>query len=356
MSKKIIRAIRINSYASAKKRRMTNALISRYRAQVNLFIEYIWNNKNTAKLDANTLAAVPAIQNLSQRYKSAAHRKALALCSNKMCKTKPVFNGFPVLDAKFVDVQHGRNSFDLYVKLSTLQKGKPIYIPSRKHKQLNKWLAKGKLLNSLELRPDGFILFVELEPKPLKTEGLEYGIDIGMNKLIATSYGETLGTKFNELNTKIWRKQKNSKNYKKALKEKRNYINRCLNELPLEQTCLIAYENLTGLKSKKKRSKKQNKQQQYWSYRHVINGLKAKAQENRIRLVYVSPAYTSQKCSACGNIAKASRKAEIYNCVSCGISQDADVNGAKNILQKSKDWIGSLKSPVCLKRKLSNDS
>lgn len=52
------------------------------------------------------------------------------------------------------------------------------------------------------------------------------------------------------------------------------------------------------------------------------------------RLIEVSAAYTSQTCSDCGVICRKSRKDQsTFVCVSCGHSENADTNAAKNIHQ-----------------------
>jgi putative transposase len=57
-----------------------------------------------------------------------------------------------------------------------------------------------------------------------------------------------------------------------------------------------------------------------------------KLQWRRGQLVLVDPAYTSQRCNACGHADKGNRKAEAFRCVACGHTDHADVNAAKNIL------------------------
>jgi putative transposase len=51
-------------------------------------------------------------------------------------------------------------------------------------------------------------------------------------------------------------------------------------------------------------------------------------------IVFAVPAqYTSQKCSGCGHVDKASRPSQdTYCCTTCGMEMNADVNAAKNIL------------------------
>ena len=66
-----------------------------------------------------------------------------------------------------------------------------------------------------------------------------------------------------------------------------------------------------------------------WSmFRNVLT-MKA---ENAGRLmVAVPPAYTSQMCSGCGNIAKKSLKERVHRCTVCGLVLDRDTNAAVNI-------------------------
>jgi transposase len=50
------------------------------------------------------------------------------------------------------------------------------------------------------------------------------------------------------------------------------------------------------------------------------------------RVEKVNPAYTSQRCSACGHVAAESRKSQaLFACVACNFACNADVNAAMNI-------------------------
>jgi transposase len=50
------------------------------------------------------------------------------------------------------------------------------------------------------------------------------------------------------------------------------------------------------------------------------------------RVEKVSPAYTSQRCSACGHVDRESRESQaLYLCTACGYAANADVNAARNI-------------------------
>jgi putative transposase len=63
-------------------------------------------------------------------------------------------------------------------------------------------------------------------------------------------------------------------------------------------------------------------------------GLFAKRLEDKApyRVEKVNPAFTSQRCAACGHVAAESRKSQArFRCVSCGYTANADTNAAKNI-------------------------
>ena len=50
------------------------------------------------------------------------------------------------------------------------------------------------------------------------------------------------------------------------------------------------------------------------------------------RVEKISPAFTSQRCSACGHVAADSRESQaLFRCIACGYTGNADVNAASNI-------------------------
>jgi putative transposase len=62
--------------------------------------------------------------------------------------------------------------------------------------------------------------------------------------------------------------------------------------------------------------------------------LEAKGKERGRLVVPVDPKHTSQRCSGCGHTDAGNRPSQqVFLCLSCGHSENADVNAAKNILQ-----------------------
>lgn len=51
------------------------------------------------------------------------------------------------------------------------------------------------------------------------------------------------------------------------------------------------------------------------------------------QVLAIPPAYTSQKCACCGHTAKENRLSQSrFECAECGYTENADINGARNIL------------------------
>jgi transposase len=65
-----------------------------------------------------------------------------------------------------------------------------------------------------------------------------------------------------------------------------------------------------------------------------VPGLLARRLEDKApgRVERVNPAFTSQRCSACGHVASESRESQaLFRCIACAYTENADVNAAKNI-------------------------
>ena len=56
--------------------------------------------------------------------------------------------------------------------------------------------------------------------------------------------------------------------------------------------------------------------------------------------VAITPNYTSQNCSNCGEVVKKSLSMRTHVCLHCGYVEDRDVNAAKNILKKALSTVG----------------
>lgn len=349
------RAVKVTlKFATAKKRRAIDALLSRYRSAVNFYIASLW--QEPGKLDKATFMRLPFTP-LSTRYKAQALKQAIDIvaATRKSAKvigcraTCPVFRGSAVLSAKHVVIQPGRGSFDLVIRLSSLVARERIVIPTRKTAVLNKWLAYqgSQLIQGCALSEDFLTLWVELPNQEPKTENRVLAVDVGLNKLLSDSDGNHYGRTFKAIRDKIRRSKPKSKARYRHYAERTNYINRVVNQLPIQSLSAIGVEALSDMKRGKKKGRGKNfrKAIAAWTYREVLTRIACKAEENRVRLIAVAPVNTSRTCPECGCCEKENRNGEDFACVRCGHRADADSVGARNILARTLATLGSVESP-----------
>ncbi len=92
---------------------------------------------------------------------------------------------------------------------------------------------------------------------------------------------------------------------------------------------------------RKKGGKKTRRSLNRWSYNLFHSTLTRVAQLNFIPVIFVHPHYTSQTCSHCGKRNKKSRKTrDLFCCVSCGFTINADRNASRNLALLGKASYG----------------
>ena len=65
-----------------------------------------------------------------------------------------------------------------------------------------------------------------------------------------------------------------------------------------------------------------------------------KVEETGGQLIAVDPAYTSQRCSRCGEMVEKSLSVRVHKCPCCGLEMDRDVNAARNVLLSAFNSLG----------------
>lgn len=246
--------------------------------------------------------------------------------------------------------QHTSHHFDEFIRISlpyftkliTRPVAIRINVPIKHHRISLKFKRdKWKKLSTINITRDNkgrfFIVFhYELNNPKIKTEGMAIGFDCGYKKLLSCSDGKYYGRELEQIYEKIARTKQNSKAFKRALKQRDYAMNEVINNINLENIKHIIVEDLKGLQqnSSKRIHKKFNNKLQRWSYRKTLNKLQSLCEENGILFTKVSPAYTSQRCSNCGNVDSESRNGEHYHCSICDMKLDADTNASLNILHR----------------------
>ncbi len=279
---------------------------------------------------------------LTERYKQCAAKQALAVVKSPQKgkrKTKPVIHNASLeLDSRFVKIEMGKNSFDLWIKLSL--GGKPIYIPAKRHYHFNKFFNSGwKLSNLCRLRrkEKGVFLdvFFEREAEPMKDKGKVVGLDLGFRKLAVLSDGQIVGKELKEKITRFYKRKKSHQIISEV-------VNHNLKLIPFSNIQTLVVERLKNVKKgrgKKARrgkrfSRHANRLLSHWAYRHARARLSILCEENRVQLVEVNPRGTSKVCNRCGK--RGIRRDERFVCSACGWKVDADYNAACNIRDR---WI-----------------
>ena len=94
----------------------------------------------------------------------------------------------------------------------------------------------------------------------------------------------------------------------------------------------IVFEDLTNIRSRSKVRKSQRRRLHGWSFAQFQAFVIYKAEARGIKIGFVDPRYTSQKCSHCGHIERGNRPTQSdFCCKKCGFKCHADLNAAINI-------------------------
>jgi putative transposase len=197
----------------------------------------------------------------------------------------------------------------------------------------------------------------EYLPDPLPKSEEAVGIDVGLEKFAALSHANASICREGSFveNPRFFRKEEKSlakaqKKQSKAAKgtkqrgkankivsriherirnRRHNFAHQLARKL-VNQYGLIAVEKLNVKSMVKNHCLAKSISDASWSqFRSVLT---QKAESAARRMVEVNPAYTSQQCSHCGNIAKKPLKERWHHCPICGLSLDRDTNAAFNIL------------------------
>jgi putative transposase len=267
------------------------------------------------------------------------------------------------LDAKVADLQRSSNSYDFWLKLSAMQKGKPIYLPVTASSYFYEEAVKGALKKFVQIEfKDGIIRvnpIIEIEDAPNREEGKEIGLDWGVSCLFATSDGRRFGNSFLENLASVDKvltehaaelqrqgiKLKTDPTYIRLSSTIRSYIKnevgRILNKLAKEDIANMVVEKLYF--RHRNLSKRMNRILSKAGRAEVEKKLERLREEYGITIIKVNAAYTSQECSSCGHTLKSNRKSQSrFVCICCGFRSNADVNAAKNILsRRSRQFIAN---------------
>ena len=201
---------------------------------------------------------------------------------------------------------------------------------------------------------------IQFESRPLPTDMQDraVGIDVGIAYLLALSDGQTLDNprwyreslaKRRRLNRSLARKKMRSHRWKQvrqqiakhesAIAQRRWYFWQTVTDRLTRDYSFIAIEDLSPDFMIANKQLALSAHDAGWSTFKQM--LEYKCEERSVTLVKVKPAYTSQTCNECGAVDKENRKTQAgFECLSCGHTENADTNAAKNILRKGLQIAG----------------
>lgn len=286
--------------------------------------------------------------------------------------------GYPKFKSKW-----GKQSFHIPQNFDINQENNKIRLPKIGWIKYNPGHGKHKLkldglAKSLTISKEGKHWFCsilcEIEKEVKSNRGPEVGIDLGVIQHLTLSNGQVFNIKVIDkkeqnrikyLQRSISRKKKGSKNRTRAknkfkefnlylTRRRQNSIHNITKALSTSYSKIVMEDllikNMTrsakgilkepGIRVKQKSNLNRSILNIGWG--EIQRQLGYKGLWYGSELILVNPQYTSQQCSSCGYTNKDNRKTQDkFICLVCGHSENADLNAAKNILNKSTD-VGSV--------------
>jgi IS605 OrfB family transposase len=195
-------------------------------------------------------------------------------------------------------------------------------------------------------------LFVACEvetPEPTDAEGA-FGVDLGIVNLATDSDGESFSGQHIERRRQWYanRRQalqkigtKSAKRHLKRLagrqrrfqKDTNHHISKRLVAKAERTKRALVLEDLKGIRTRARvTGPGQRARHSNWAFAQLRALIGYKAQRAGVTVSFVDPAYTSQRCSACGHTERRNRKSQAeFCCVMCQFASPADDNAAINI-------------------------
>ena len=238
------------------------------------------------------------------------------------------------------------DKFDYWAKIPVKDVYGGVAIPITPHEEIKE---DYNIKDSKIVRKDyGFELHLSIskEVKLVETYDGAVGVDMGLNKLaVSVSLPDRqtrcYGTHIGDIQAKYYFLRRNcSDGYVRRKWDNKDsnkiddichQISRKIVDTAKEKNLLIVLGELDDIQEQDKGRKMNRKLHNFphWKLRDYI---KYKAKWEGIEVVEVSEAYTSQRCSRCGEVGD--RHGGSFRCDNCGLETDADKNGAHNIARR----------------------
>ena len=255
--------------------------------------------------------------------------------------TKPIHKGKRMnISCTIAELQSPKKTdgFDAWLHLASIGNRVILDLPVKFHRHFNRLLESSKRLNAYIITKNSVQFAFEQETGPKKKVRHLVGVDSGINALASLSNGQQLGTDIKQYVERTKRCQWGSKGHGRAQRALKQRIDETAKQLVSQPYELVVVEKLGGLNKLSKVTRRVTKSIRRsigsWNYRYWLDRLQQQCEANRVSFRTVHPAYTSQKCSKCGHTDRRNRNGEKFRCQYCGSTGNADVNAARNILER----------------------
>lgn len=301
---------------------------------------------------------LPAQLAISARMKATEALKSVRAQRKK--KKGKTFYPAKCPQSKLCSIRYDVNSYSLFidkqeVSLLTVsgRKRYKLHVPDYFKHYFTDWTYRSADL-VLKKRTQQLYLHIvfEKEITDIPATGNLIGIDRGINNLAVTStnnfYGggkvKRISNRYLILRAALQSKgSASAKRHLRKLSGRERRFKADINHQIAKQIVealkpgdTIVLENLSGIRNRRLR-KKQRAAINSWNFYQLEQFIIYKAAARGIKVVFVDPRYTSQRCSKCGHIEKKNREAARFCCKICGFKHNADLNAAKNICLKYLD-------------------
>jgi IS605 OrfB family transposase len=349
---KLIRSSKCSlKFATKHKLNELKTILAEYGKVCNIFIEYFWKNGTPSKSELlKDTVDLPKNTWLSARLRKVCAREAIDMikATKERWKNKPNKIVMPVYKSKrmyvsstIAELQNKETTkFDAWLHIASVGDEHIFDLPIKFHRHFNKLALQGKRLNSYIITEKYVQFSFEIEKGKKKSGVNAIGIDTGIKALASLNNGVQYGLDTESLIERIKRCEYGSNGQKRARRAFKQRIDEVVQELMthFKQIDLVVVEQLKNMnyKSKLKRRLSKNMRRSIgtWAYRYWLRRLELACETNRVSFRTVSPFYTSQTCSSCGHVDRGNRVGQVFRCLKCGHTGNADIIAARNILAR----------------------
>ncbi|MFB6182607.1 MAG: RNA-guided endonuclease InsQ/TnpB family protein [Candidatus Nanohaloarchaea archaeon] len=249
-------------------------------------------------------------------------------------------------DTFSVEKAEDTKEFDYWARIPVANTYGKIIVPIIPHQEIKEEynIKDSKVVK----REHGFELHLSVskEVEPVEAYKGVLGVDLGLNKLatcvrLPGRQTHCYGTHVGDIQAKYYHLRRNCKNGyvrrkwdgkdKDKVEDVCHKISRKIVDTAKEKNLLIVLGDLEEIQEQDN-GKEMNRKLHNFPHWKLRNYIKYKAKWEGIEVVEVSEAYTSQRCSRCGEIGDKHRGR--FRCSDCGLEVDRDKNGAHNIAKR----------------------